>query len=133
MTRCQRRAARGMHTAEYAICFGLVVAAAVGMQTYVKRALQARVKTGTDLMVDASSGTIEGQALDTISQYEPYYDSSARTTDRSSRIQESRDEHGVLTRKEATRQTGRQNSVQGETGAANGALDKDNLWDTSKR
>lgn len=55
---------RGQNTAEYAILIGLVIAAAIAMQTYVKRSLQAGTKFAVDkLQKDATS---EGQ-------YEPYY------------------------------------------------------------
>lgn len=37
---------KAQSTAEYAILIGLVIAAVVGMQTYVKRGLQARVRDG---------------------------------------------------------------------------------------
>ena len=39
---------KGQNTAEYAVLIGLVVGAAIGVQTYVKRGFQARVKTETD-------------------------------------------------------------------------------------
>ena len=52
---------RGQSTAEYAILIVLVVAAVLAMQTYVKRALQARIQQETDQLGG---------------QYEPYYLSS---------------------------------------------------------
>lgn len=54
----------GQSTAEYAIVFALVVAAAIAMQVYVKRGLQGRVKN----VVDHTEGDIF-----TGEQYEPYY------------------------------------------------------------
>jgi hypothetical protein len=54
---------RAQTTAEYAILIGIVVAALVAMQTYVKRGLQAKIQTGV--------GT---------EQYEPYYLSSSFNT-----------------------------------------------------
>lgn len=54
---------RAQTTAEYAILIGLVVAAAVAMQTYVKRSLQGGVKYAVD-KAGKSGGT---------GQYEPYY------------------------------------------------------------
>lgn len=58
---------RGQSTAEYAILIGLIVAAAVAMQTYVKRGLQGRVKDAVDTMA-TSTGDLGGTT-----QYEPYY------------------------------------------------------------
>ncbi len=117
---------RGMHTAEYAICFGLVVAAVVGMQTFVKRSLQARIKTGTDLMVSSSGGTVEGVAIPALNQYEPYYADSGQDSIRDSRTLEKRDATGALTRQEATEQNRKAGAHQSELGADK--LVDDDLW-----
>ena len=50
---------KGQSLVEYAIVISLVVAAAIAMQTYVKRALQGKVQGATDLL--------------STTQYEPYY------------------------------------------------------------
>ncbi|UCB56774.1 MAG: hypothetical protein JSV30_06170 [Candidatus Omnitrophota bacterium] len=39
---------KGQSTAEYAIVIGLIIGAVIGMQTYVKRGVQARVKDAVD-------------------------------------------------------------------------------------
>jgi hypothetical protein len=41
---------RGQNTAEYAILFGVIVATAIGIQTFVKRGLNGRAKTAVDYM-----------------------------------------------------------------------------------
>jgi hypothetical protein len=46
------RGRKGQNTAEYAILIGLVVAAALGIQTYVKRGLQGRIKDAGDAYYD---------------------------------------------------------------------------------
>ena len=46
---------RGQTTAEYAIVLGVVLAALVGMQIYVKRGAQARVKLGVDQFTKAGT------------------------------------------------------------------------------
>lgn len=64
MTRILRNK-NGQNTAEYALLLGLVVAAAIAMQTYVKRNLQGGLKYAVDRGLkqsDTSAG-----------QYEPYY------------------------------------------------------------
>lgn len=69
---------RGQNIAEYSILIALVIAAAVAMQTYVKRGLQGRVKDAVDtkgqaVTLDSDTGTtltFSGQ------QYEPYYQDS---------------------------------------------------------
>jgi hypothetical protein len=63
---------KGQGTAEYAIVIGLVVAAAIAMQVYIKRGLQAKIKDGTDLLTSVT-GDVAGQTLASTSQYEPYY------------------------------------------------------------
>ena len=135
------RGRRGMHTAEYAICFGLVIAAVVGMQTYVKRALQARIKTATDAVAAATKDkTIveiaQGQGLPPepltmtgLLQYEPYYEDATNTSKRANLTQETHDKTKALTtteRKEQSRQTRVAGSEQKEAGA--GALDQNDDW-----
>ncbi len=61
---------RGQNTAEYAILIALVIAAAVAMQTYVKRSVQGGVKYTVDKL--NSGATASGQ-------YEPYYLESKNT------------------------------------------------------
>jgi len=59
---------KGQSTAEYAIVIGLVIAAAVGMQLYVKRGIQAKVKDAVDY--DGSGGKY---GMGQTNQYEPNY------------------------------------------------------------
>lgn len=53
-------------TAEYAILIGLVVAALLAMQTYVKRGLNAKMKDATDFYTSTAG-------VGSTAQYEPYY------------------------------------------------------------
>lgn len=62
---------KGQNTAEYAILIALVVAAVIAMQTFVKRALQARSFDATSYMRDQTTNAADG--LDGDLQYEPYY------------------------------------------------------------
>ena len=64
------RKTRGQSTAEYAIVIGLVIAAAVAMQVYVKRSLQAKIKDAADYN-DAEA--VAGGQIGKTAQYEPYY------------------------------------------------------------
>ncbi|OGX45733.1 MAG: hypothetical protein A3G38_02000 [Omnitrophica WOR_2 bacterium RIFCSPLOWO2_12_FULL_51_8] len=64
---------KAQSTAEYVIVLGLIVAAVVAMQTYIKRGLQGRIQEAVDY-------TDQGGQLDaatavqfTGAQYEPYY------------------------------------------------------------
>ena len=61
-----RRLRKGQSTAEYAIVISLVIAAAVAMQVYVKRSIQAKMKDAADYRDPAAS-------MLTTKQYEPKY------------------------------------------------------------
>jgi hypothetical protein len=75
---------------EYAILLGLAIAAFAGMQLYVKRSLNARIKKAADVATGAAAGEsinitgANGQTMNvtfgTQSQYEPYYTDSKRET-----------------------------------------------------
>ncbi len=65
---------KAQSTAEYAILFAIVIAAATAMQTYIRRSLNAKMKDSA-YAVTRQSGTI-GDAtvnLAQTEQYEPYY------------------------------------------------------------
>jgi hypothetical protein len=70
-----RRKKIGQSTAEYAIVIGLVIAAAVAMQVYVKRGIQGKIKGAVDYKPDA---------MFTTNQYEPEYASSNMDSTRTS-------------------------------------------------
>ncbi|MDD5292665.1 MAG: hypothetical protein PHY46_05765 [Candidatus Omnitrophica bacterium] len=70
---------KGQNTAEYAILIGVIVAAAIAMQIYVRRGMQARIKDAVDYTQTADEDT--GVDIFNATQYEPYYmDSSLETT-----------------------------------------------------
>ena len=73
-----RRLRKGQSTAEYAILVGLVIAAALTMQTYVKRGIQAKIKNAVDYKDNAS--------ILTDTQYEPYYVESNMTSGRTAGV-----------------------------------------------
>ncbi|MFH1077572.1 MAG: hypothetical protein V1753_12230, partial [Pseudomonadota bacterium] len=66
-----RRFRKGQSTAEYAIVIGLVIAAAVAMQVYVKRGVQGKMKDATDYNDPAAAGMMSTR------QYEPDYMTTA--------------------------------------------------------
>jgi hypothetical protein len=70
---------KGQNTAEYAILIGVIVAAAIAMQIYVRRGMQARIKGAVDYTMTADDAG--GTTIFNESQYEPYYmESSMETT-----------------------------------------------------
>ena len=67
---------KGQNIAEYSILIALVIAAAVAMQTYVKRGIQGRVADATDYA--PVNMTVENELFSfNTKQYEPYYLQSA--------------------------------------------------------
>lgn len=84
---------KGQSTAEYAIVIGLVIAAAVAMQVYVKRGLQGKIKDATDY-TDASAGAVVGATK----QYEPYYQESNLTSTHQATSGENTATGGAVTR-----------------------------------
>lgn len=73
------RIRKGQSIAEYAVLLSLVIAAAVAMQIYVKRGIQARVKAGTDAytsVTDTITVDTKIASFSAIPQYEPYYQES---------------------------------------------------------
>jgi hypothetical protein len=88
---------KGQSTAEYAIVIGLVIAAAVAMQIYVKRGVQSKVKSAVDYVdSDASDAGIlpaTGQ-----SQYEPYYMTTDLHSTRNAEETENMAAGGTVTR-----------------------------------
>lgn len=76
---------KAQSTAEYAVVLSLVIAAAIGMQVYVKRGVQARIKTTADGYVEPAytfslSGQPESATFSSVKQYEPYYTRSQYDT-----------------------------------------------------
>ncbi|MFA5092495.1 MAG: hypothetical protein WC543_00925 [Candidatus Omnitrophota bacterium] len=98
----------GQSTAEYAIVIGLVIAAAVAMQIYVKRGLQGKMKGAVDYSPDTK--------IFTTKQFEPAYsDSVMNTTKTGSTTVETKEGGGVERRLtaagEVTKSTGTQTTL----------------------
>ena len=82
---------RGQSLTEYAVTFGVVAAAVLGMQLLVKRGLQARQLDATNLMTGVT-GDVGGVAIGSTKQYEPYY---AQNTFNVSQTQDAKQKVGV--------------------------------------
>lgn len=83
---------KGQSAAEYAIVLSVVVAAAIAMQTYVKRSMQGGVK----FAVDKLSVTEKGKT----GQYEPYYiESTYESTTKTYTDEENVEADGKVIRK----------------------------------
>ncbi len=89
---------RGQSILEYAVLISIVLAAAIGMQTYVKRGLQGRYKAVTDNLVTGAGGNNEVAQLAGPRQYEPYYAESSFRTTTTQESTEAYGQGGVVTR-----------------------------------
>lgn len=99
---------RGQNTAEYAILIGVIVAAAIAMQIYVRRGMSARVKDAVDYSMTTDGS---GDVFNT-SQYEPYYmTSSEYTTETSSQTWDATEVGGIVSRGYVNEWTGRSGNV----------------------
>ena len=110
-----RRPVLGQTTAEYAVVLGVVVAAIIGMQIYVKRGMNARLKDASDSAVSAMWDKLQiaGKPGIDDQQYEPYYTSSDYNSIQSADHQENVATGGVVTRSginEKTTRTGHQDT-----------------------
>ncbi len=95
---------KGQNTAEYAILIALIIAAAIGMQTYIKRGLQGRVRdvvdhTGAAQEVGGESLSFSGD------QYEPYYAESDTKVKSEKTAEETLGKRGELTRSNVKEET----------------------------
>ena len=102
---------KGQNTAEYAILIGVIVAAAIAMQIYIRRGMQARIKDAVDFTKTADSD-VGGNVFDhNVSQYEPYYMNTNFTTVQSGGSSEEMQTGGGVVRNsmgETTQRTGNQ-------------------------
>jgi hypothetical protein len=65
---------KAQSTAEYAILISVIVGAALAMQVYIKRSLQAKMHDAGVALTEVSADiTGDGVTLGTTKQYEPYY------------------------------------------------------------
>lgn len=69
----------GQSIAEYAVVLGIVIAAVVAMQIYVKRQLQGKMKGAVDFVPNEDAKTSYFKTL----QFEPNYATSTMNTTRS--------------------------------------------------
>ena len=77
---------KGQSTGEYALVFAIILGAIIAMQTYVKRAIQGRVKSGADFMARETADIGMGEGLGAATQYDPYYYTSDYNVSRDSEI-----------------------------------------------
>lgn len=103
------RSRKGQNTAEYAILIGVIVAAAIAMQIYIRRGMQARIKDAVDYTQTADDSASVN--LFTQSQYEPYYMSTNFTTTQAGVSSEQQQLGGGIVKditSETTQRTGNQ-------------------------
>ncbi|MFH0876835.1 MAG: hypothetical protein V1863_01245 [Candidatus Omnitrophota bacterium] len=102
---------KGQNTAEYAILIGVIVAAAIAMQIYLRRGMQARMKGAIDYTMTADEDAGVGVEIFNQSQYEPYYLQTNFETTQSGQVAEMHQPGGSIAREsiqDVTQRTGNQ-------------------------
>jgi uncharacterized protein (UPF0333 family) len=110
-----RKKSKAQTTAEYAILLGLVIAAAVAMQVYVKRGIQARMHDASRSLANQTSTLDMGQNAEY--QYEPYYLNSSYVVNRGTSGGVTVDRGGNVTGNEISNVARTGNTVYGFTNA----------------
>ena len=87
---------KAQSTAEYVIVLGLIVAAVVAMQSYIKRGFQGRIKDAVDYK--DQGGQSANVVVVNTTQYEPYYLSSTFDSTRNSQDNEHLYQEGAVNR-----------------------------------
>jgi len=113
---------KGQNIAEYSILIALVIAAAVAMQTYIRRGVQGRMADAVDHAPDTD--LIAGQPIQfTSKQYEPYYRDSSHEIESTRELEEDWVERGGISR----------DNLEEETTRASGSYDQDHYQGTVAR
>lgn len=126
------RRLRAQSTAEYAVILAVVIGAAIAMQVYVKRGLQARQKAGVDAVtgITGTFTTVEPggtpASFKAISQYEPYYAESAVSRTEKNIEREHMGSGKVVKEKVADVTTSKVGTYQRQTGPS--ATSRDAMW-----
>jgi gas vesicle protein len=118
---------KAQSTAEYAVVLGAIVAFALGMQVYLKRGLQARVKSGVDAFTQPAYTFTEETtgitaSFDSAAQYEPYYQEASYDTYQASKKDINVDDEF------STNITGNEISARAGYQKQRGVRDTDTLW-----
>lgn len=94
----------GQSTVEYAVLLAIVASALIGMQVYIKRSLQARIRTLAGQLAPGPAGSGE-----LANQYEPGGTDSIYTTDQTGTVVQSYSEGMAnITQEETITRTGRE-------------------------
>lgn len=110
---------KGQNIAEYSILIALVIAAAVGMQIYVKRGIQGRVADAVDFAPSVTLSNDIGTLNFTSKQYEPYYSESSALVNSDRSYSESINAYGSTTRNAITETTTRGSGAYDKTTGLN--------------
>ena len=123
---------KAQNIAEYAIVLSIVIGAVMAMQVYVRRGIQARIKTGTDSFTSISgSFDLEGAtaSLSSLGQYVPYYDESTGDTFSENIIQEHVIGDGRIQREIVSDITARSAGAKTIQRGTEDASARDSLWE----
>ena len=126
-SKMRMRNRNGQSTAEYAIVLSIVIAAVIGMQVYVKRGLQAKVKGAMDHFatgVTGNAGGAPGGGIGTVAQYEPYYANTNYTINENSSSVDTYRNGGLFGKNQINESTFRN----GNTGTSTGGFNYNRGW-----
>ena len=117
---------KGQNIAEYSVLIAIVIAAAVGMQVYVKRGLQGKMK---DVVDSAPSVQVDGTTIDfKTKQYEPSFTASAGVVNSPRSLAETHSARGGIERNEIVenqaRETGAYESTEWDAATMQGGVDE---------
>lgn len=116
---------KAQNVAEYAILIALVVGAIIAIQTFAKRALQARVRDASQFMVDNTNfGGNWSNTTYRSGQYEPYYaESQSTATKYEQEVKGGTNTLQSLTLDSSTNTVGTQNAVYDATDAITNGME----------
>ncbi|MGD9014675.1 MAG: hypothetical protein PVI33_01435 [Candidatus Omnitrophota bacterium] len=107
---------KGQNIAEYSILIALIIAAAVAMQTYIRRGIQGRMADAVDHAPDTD--LVAGAPIQfSTRQYEPYYREASSDVESTRELDEDWVERGGISR----------SGIEEETTRARGSYEQD-VW-----
>lgn len=128
------KAKKSQTVTEYAILLGVIIAAVAGMQVYLRRGLQARVKSGTDAITSVEATDADFQVgnfstnFTALAQYEPYYHESVGETYQESVKQEHMGGGGIVQEIVSQISASAAGGHRGERAGRATQQDRDRLW-----
>ena len=127
--RHRRQHGGGQSVVEYAVLFSVVAAVVIGMQLYVKRGVQAKMKHASNFLSEqVGDGGVLGIPEEQLLQYEPYYTAAGNITSTTKNSRTEEMTAGGFVKTDINDLTSR-----GGDTIQDAKLDADNPWNASVR